>query len=263
MEHYTTFDYEVSDHIGLLTLNRPQVVNAINEAMTRELTEFWAARRQDLETRVIVLTGAGERGFCSGLDLKEAASGRIFGDNPTYDMARFYQVQAAISRLVLAMRQAPQPIIAAVFGAAMGGGFSFALGADVRVIAPDTQLVAQYINIGLGGADVGSSYFLPRLIGAGRAYEFLLTGDVMDAETALGLGLVSRVVAKDRLLDEAMAMAGRMCRHNPLGLRLTKEAINCNLDATGLEQALNLEDRNQSLCFAGLRYEGQPQGDGR
>ena len=262
MEHYTTFNYEVSDHIGILTLNRPQVVNAINEAMTLELTDFWAARRHDSETRVLVMTGAGDRGFCSGLDLKEAA-GQIFGDDATCDMNRFYLGQVAISRLVLAMRQAPQPIIAAVFGATMGGGLSFALGADVRIVSPDTEFVAQYINIGLGGADVGSSYFLPRLIGAGRAYEFLLTGDAMDAETALGLGLVSRIVPKDILLDEALAMAGRMSRHNPLGLRLTKEAINCNLDAAGLEQALNLEDRNQTLCFAALRYEGQTKGDGK
>ncbi len=252
MSDYQTIIYEVRDRVGLLTLNRPQRVNAIDETMIQELEEFWIARRQDLDTRAIIFSGAGEKGFCAGLDLKDT-SARLL----EVDVKGMYLLQNRVSRLLLAMRQAPQPIIGAIHGAAVGGGLSFALGCCVRIISPDARFAAAYINIGLGGADCGSSYFLPRLIGAGRAYEFMLTGDFMDAETAFNLGMVSRIVPRERLLDEALELAAKMCRKNPLGLRLTKEAINCNLDAAGLEQALNIEDRNQALCLATIRYEGQ------
>jgi enoyl-CoA hydratase/carnithine racemase len=247
-----TLLYEAQDHIGRLTLNRPGALNAISETMLDELEAFWAERRHDPDTRVIIMGAAGEKGFCAGMDLKEAVPRmtQLF-------LKDFYRFQQRMSRLLLAMRQAPQPIIATVFGPAVGGGLSFALAADIRLISPDARFGAAYINVGFGGADMGSSYFLPRLIGAGRAYEFLLTGQMMDAETALGLGLVSRVLPREELAGAADELARVMCRKNPLGLRLTKEAINLNLDAAGLESALNVEDRNQTLCFATLRYEGQ------
>jgi enoyl-CoA hydratase/carnithine racemase len=252
MSNYQAITYEVREHVGLLTLNRPESVNAINETMITELEEFWSVCRHDAETRVIIFSGAGEKGFCAGIDLKDT-SARL----PEADVATMYMMQHRVSRLILAMRQAPQPIIGAIHGAAVGGGLSFALGCCIRIISPDTRFAASYINIGLGGADCGSSYFLPRLIGAGRAYEFMLTGDFMDAETAFDLGMVSRVVSREELMKEALELAARMCRKNPVGLRLTKEAINCNLDAAGLEQALSIEDRNQTVCLATIRYEGQ------
>lgn len=251
MSQYTTLLYQLEDHIGTLTLNRPQNLNAINDDMLDELTDFWHQRRHDLEARVIILRGAGERGFCGGLDIKQAWPRVMAGDLPG-----FYDFQQKLSRLLLYMRQCPQPIIAAIHGSAVGGGLSMAVASDVRVISPDVRFAAAYNHIGLGGADMGSSYFLPRLIGAGRAYEFLLTGDFMDAATAQALGLVSRVVERDQLLPTALELAQTMCRKNPLGLRLTKEAINASLEASGLEQMLVMEDRNQALCFATLRYEG-------
>ncbi|MBU1740005.1 MAG: enoyl-CoA hydratase/isomerase family protein [Proteobacteria bacterium] len=160
-----TLIYEVKDDIGRLTLNRPEALNAINQTMLDELEAFWAQRRHDLDTRVIILGAAGEKGFCAGLDLKEAVP-RMAG----LGVRQFHLFQQRMSRLLLAMRRAPQPIIATVFGPAVGGGFSFALAADVRLISPDARFGAAYINVGFGGADMGSSYFLPRLIGAGRAY---------------------------------------------------------------------------------------------
>lgn len=252
MTAYETLLYEVKDHIGLLTLNRPESINAVNLRMMEELEDFWNQRKQDEQVRVIILSGGGEKGFCSGLDIKEA-----FGRTAEYDVTLFYRSQQRMSRILSAMRFCPQPIIAAVHGAAAGIGFSLALASDIRVITPKARFAASYINIGFGGADIGSSYFLPRLIGAGRAYEFLLTGEFMDSETAMNLGLASRLVEKDELLPTAMHLAEIMCLKNPLGLRLTKEAINVNLDAGGLEQALHLEDRNQSLCFTTIRYESK------
>jgi enoyl-CoA hydratase/carnithine racemase len=154
------------------------------------------------------------------------------------------------------MRRVPQPIICAVHGAATGLGFSFALASDVRVISPDARFSAAYINIGLGGADMACSYFLPRLIGAGRAYEFMLTGNFVSGQEAMDLGLASRMVERENVLETALELARTMGSKNPMGLRLTKEAINMNIDAGGLEQALNLEDRNQTLLMARGRLGG-------
>ena len=243
----------MEEGIGALFLNRPHVYNAVNQKMVEELEAFWKERLYDLDTHVIILRGNGDKGFCAGLDLKETME-----MTPEMNADRFYRFQTRLARLNLAMRQAPQPIICAVHGAAAGIGFSFALASDVRVISHDARFSAAYINIGLGGADMACSYFLPRLIGAGRAYEFMLTGNFMSAQDATSLGLASRLVERDRLMETALDLARTMNTKNPMGLRLTKEAINMNLDAGGLEQALNMEDRNQTLLFArGLSGKGE------
>lgn len=243
---YETIEYDVKEEgIGILSLNRPRRYNSVSHQMMEELEAFWKERLYDLDTHVIILKGNGERGFCAGLDMKENVKMA-----PDMNTDQFYRFQARLARLNLAMRQAPQPIICAVHGAAAGLGFSFALASDVRVITRDARFSAAYINIGLGGADMACSYFLPRLMGAGRAYEFMLTGNFMSADEAVALGLVSRIVERDKLMETALDLASTMNTKNPMGLRLTKEAINMNLDAGGLEQALNMEDRNQVLLVA-------------
>ena len=249
-----TIEYQPAEKgIGILALNRPRKYNAVNLEMLEELETFWTERSSDLDTHVVVLKGNGKRGFCAGLDMKETM--KLV---PGMDADAFYRFQSRLARLNLAMRRAPQPIIAAVHGAAVGLGFSFALASDVRVVTPEVRFGAAYINVGLGGADMGCSYFLPRLIGAGRAYEFMLTGNYLSAEEAMGLGLVSRVVEEGQLLETAMDLARAMNSKNPMGLRLTKEAINVNIDAGGLEQALQMEDRNQTL----LALRGMLDGGG-
>lgn len=244
---YKTIEYSTpSKGIMALSLNRPEVYNAVNHLMMEELEHFWRERLYDLDTRVIILKGKGEKGFCAGLDMKETAamSGK-------FNVEELYRFQARLARINLHMRRAPQPVISAVHGAAAGQGFSFVLASDIRVISPDAKFCAAYINIGLGGADMSCSYFLPRMIGAGRAYEFMYTGRFMSSEEAVNLGLVSKLVEKDRLYDEAMEYAKILMSKNPMALRLTKEAINMNLDACGMEQALNMEDRNQTLLAMG------------
>ncbi|MCP4104838.1 MAG: enoyl-CoA hydratase/isomerase family protein [Desulfobacteraceae bacterium] len=240
---YETIIYETPEKgIGILTLNRPHNYNAVNHKMMVELETFWKERLYDLETVVIILRGNGEKGFCAGLDMKETAE-----IAPKMNMPEFYRFQARLARINLAMRRAPQPVICAIHGAAAGQGFSFALASDIRVITPDARFCAAYINIGLGGADMSCSYFLPRMIGAGRAYEFMYTGDFMSADEAMSLGLASRIVEQEKLQDTAMEYAKTLMSKNHMGLRLTKEAINMNIDAGGLEQALNIEDRNQTM----------------
>lgn len=245
MERYNSISWEIVDEgIGLLTLNRPEAYNAVDGEMLDELETFWRVRLYDLDTKVIIMRGAGEKGFCAGLDMKytmENAS--AMKDNA----AESYKFQARLGRLNLAMRRAPQPIITLVHGAAAGEGFSFVLASDIRIISPDARFCAAYINIGLGGADMACSYLLPRLIGAGRAYEIMYLGEFVSAQEAVELGLISRVVDREDLYDTGLEMARKMAARNPLVLRLTKEAINMNIDAGGMEQALCMEDRNQIL----------------
>ena len=235
-------EFKVEEGIGYLTLNRPKTYNAFDLPMVEALEAFLRERRYDENTRVIILDGGSAKGFCAGLDTKVYAP-EIFKMDPV----KAYDAQVRMSRLFLAMRQLPQPIIACVHGAAAGIGFSLAMASDVRILAEDARFSAAYINIGLGGADMASSYFLPRLIGAGRAYEYLLTGNWMDASTAMALGFASRVVTKQEMLNTAQGLAKTMVEKNPMGLRMTKEAINVNLDCAGLEAALNVEDRNQIM----------------
>lgn len=244
---YETISWETPQKgVGILSLNRPRLFNSVNYRMMEELESFWRDRREDLDTAVIILRGNGNKGFCAGLQMREAR--RLISE---MNLSRFYRFQARLARIPLAMRQAPQPIICAVHGPAVGLGFSFALASDIRVITTDARFSAAFINLGLGGADMACSYFLPRAIGAGRAYEFMYTGEFIPAETAMDLGLVSKIVVPDALMDATMSCARTLIGKNHLGLRLTKEAVNVNLDAAGLEQALQLEDRNQSLLAMG------------
>jgi len=243
MEEYRTIIWEVvEDGIGLLTLNRPAAYNSVNGEMLDELEDFWRSRLYDMDTRVIILRGAGEKGFCAGLDMRYTME-----NSSLANAADFYKFQARLGRLNLAMRRAPQPIIALVHGAAAGLGFSFVLASDIRIISTDARFCAAYINIGLGGADMACSYLLPRLIGAGRAYEIMYLGEFISAQEAADLGMISRIVDREALYDTGLAMARKIASRNPMVLRLTKEAVNMNIDAGGMEQALCMEDRNQVL----------------
>ena len=245
---YETIRLETEDNIAVLTLNRPKTVNAMNQKMIEELEHLFDLLQEDTESRVLILIGSGEKGFCSGMDMKESAAA-LFEASPEL----IYKAQSRASRLFYKMRCIPQPVIAAIHGAASGAGFSFAMASDVRLITPEARFNAAYINIGLGGADLASSYFLPRLIGSGRANEYLLTGNFMYAEEAMQLGFASRMVPREKLLEEAIALARIMTGKNPIGLQMTKEAINQNLGVSSLEQALHLENRNQAFMITAMK----------
>ena len=240
---YETIEYkEIEAGIGEIALNRPRRYNSVSFQMVKELEHFWRKRQHDPDTHVLILRGNGEKGFCAGLDMREAVH-----NISDMDPDRFYAFQARLARLTLAMRRVPQPIVCAVHGPAVGLGLTFALASDIRIVSGDARFSAAFVNIGLGGADMACSYFLPRLIGAGRAYEFMLTGEFFSAEEALQLGMISRIMERSELNRAALCLAQTLNSKNPLGLRLTKEAINMSLDAGGLEQVLSLEDRNQAL----------------
>jgi enoyl-CoA hydratase len=236
---FETLLLDKRDQIAWLTLNRPASLNAMNAALVRELRAFFSGLRDDHETRVVVLRGAG-RAFCAGLDLKEGAGGGSVQEG--------LRAQRLISELVILMRRAPQPIVACVHGSACGGGFALALGADVRLAGESARMNAAFIRIGLSACDVGVSYFLPRMVGASVAAELLLTGNFIEAARAERLGLVSRVVPDADLDAAAESLAKDILRNSPLGVRLTKECLNASLDAGSLEQVIAMEDRNQILC---------------
>lgn len=238
---YANLTIEARDAVEILTLNRPEALNALSETLVAELSDYLQGLKLRRECRVVVLRGAG-RGFCAGLDIKEYRT----ATEETH-LQRSWRVQVTLADMLRTMRALPQPFIALGHGAACGGGFSLMLASDVRLGAPSLRMNAAYIKIGLGGADLGSSYFLPRLVGASLAAELLLTGRFIDANRALALGLLSRVVAEDELLDAGLALAHEMVANAPYGLALTKQALNLNIDAPSLDAALALEDRQQAL----------------
>jgi enoyl-CoA hydratase len=238
---YETLRIDREGHLTWLTLDRPGALNAMNATLVQELRDFFWRLPEDLETRVVVMRGAG-RAFCAGLDLKEPPPTTGSGGVPG-----FLRGQRTISELVMLMRRAPQPVVAAVHGAACGGGFAMALAADVRIAADTARMNAAFIRLGLSACDVGVSYFLPRLVGASVAAELLLTGNFIDAGRAERTGLVSRVVPEAELEGAARALAGDMLRNAPLGLRLTKECLKLAIDAGSLEEVVAMEDRNQAL----------------
>ena len=220
-----------------LTLNRPEQLNALNSAMVEELNAYFSGLKKRLETRVVVLKANG-RAFCAGLDLAEGVQGGV---------RDAYAVQTAIGDIMKGIANCPQPVIALLHGAACGGGFTLALAADIRLAAPNTRMNAAFIKIGLTGCDMGSSYFLPRLVGASVASELLLTGRFIDADRALRVNLVSDVVEKDQLEASAQALIDDMLQTAPMGLRLTKQALRLALDAPSLDAAMALEDRHQVM----------------
>lgn len=234
---------EARGQIEIATLNRPARLNALSEGLVDELNDYFGGLAARPAVRVVILRGAG-RGFCAGLDIQEDRSS---DETP---VLRTLRTQTSIGNIYRKMRACPQPIIALGHGAAAGGGLSLMLAADVRYAAPGFRCNAAYIRIGLGGCDMASSYFLPRLVGASLASEMILTGRFIDAERALSAGLVSEIVAEDELLDRGLALAEEMLATSPWGLRLSKQALNLNVDAQSLDAAMAIEDRQQVILSA-------------
>lgn len=240
-------------HVAVVTLNRPDRLNAMSIDLAVALDARLDEIAAENDTWVVVLTGAG-RAFCSGLDLKD------YGVLPGIDgltVGRIAQrSMRAYSRIVLTMRRLPQPIIAAVNGPAYGGGMCLTLAADLRIAARSAVFNATGIVNGLTSTEMAAGWLLPRLIGASRSNDMLLTGREVGAAEAVEMGLVARVVDDGAALDEALEAAQAMCRFSPYGLSMTKNALWASLEIGSLETAIELEDRNQlMLGFTGNLQE--------
>ena len=235
-------------HVRRIALNRPDHLNAMTselcEALHRELAETGA----DRSCRALILTGAG-RAFCAGLDLR--GYGAAPGNDGTDEARDRLGNQVHMSSLILALRALPQPVIAAVNGPAAGFGLALVLGSDIRYGAREAVLRAAFINIGVSNCDMATSWLLPRLIGASRAHELMLTGRRVDAEEALRIGLLADVVEGDRLAERALAAAEQIAALAPWGVRLTKQGMWDALEIPSEQAAVHYEDRQQIMSTFG------------
>jgi len=239
---YSTIKFEAREGVAFLTLSRPQVANALNDTMAIELTDACQIIRQRDDIRVVILSGEGEKGFCAGGDLKEFADGL---ENHQYESKQRLVLRSNSVNTIASLNR---PVIAAVHGYALGLGLGLALGCDIR-IADDSAVFAS--------PDVGKGYIpmsgvtqrLPRLIGRGKALEMLVTGERIDAQEAWRIGLVNKVVPRDRLLPEAEEWARKLAAKAPVAMRFARETVNKGMDMT-LEQGLRLEADLYFLLFS-------------
>ena len=235
-----------SDGVVVVRLNRPECLNAINEVMQSELSNLLGDLAADQSVRAVVLTGAG-RGFCAGIDMRDFGPNVPGATAPALDRMRFQEKMAALAE---AVRQLPQPVIAAVNGPCVGAGLALCLAADIRICSAEASFGNAAILLGLSGAEMGMSYHLPRIVGTSVAADWMLTGRTVSAGEADRRGLVSEVVEPDRLAKRAAELASLIAGLAPLGVQLTKRALQVNTDAASLSSALELENRNQVISHA-------------
>lgn len=238
---YKCLIYEEQDHIATLTLNRPERLNALGDTLRDDLHHAIERASDDDAIRAIILTGAG-RGFCSGGDVKAMNENKEQGQtSPLLD-----RIAPSRDRTVLAMRDAPKPVIAAVNGPAAGAGMNLALACDIRIASSQARFGETFAKRGLH-VDWGGTYFLPRLVGMAKACELIFTGEVIGAEEALALGIVTHVVDPDALMPTVRELALKIAAGPPIAIRLAKRALYRSQD-TDLRAALEFETYAQNIC---------------
>lgn len=240
------------DRIAVVTLDRPDRLNALSSTLLTDLKDAFTNLRHDRSVAAVVLAGEG-RGFCAGTDL----SG---GRDPAPDAAgrgpvgAVYRTQQHVAEAVLAVHECPKPVIAAVHGAAVGGGLALALAADLRVATSSARFGAVFINVGLSSCDVGVSYLLPRVVGPTRAAELMLTGRHFSGDEAMAFGMLNAVVDDGQHLDRALDLAGQVAAQHEFGLEFTKSGLHAAIDAPSLRYAMELENRTQALGTFGGNF---------
>ncbi|WP_423748063.1 enoyl-CoA hydratase/isomerase family protein [Frankia canadensis] len=250
LPEFETLAIEVLDGaIAVLRVNRPERMNSQTVTMFHEFGAAALALR-DSGLRALVLTGAGTRAFCAGFDLDEIDVITRMG------VREFLAFQETATGGIQAIRHLPFPVLAAVHGPATGGGLALALAADIRYAAPTAKFSAAFVRVGLSIGELGTSFNLVRLIGPGRAAEIGYTGRLVGAEEAARIGLANRVVPSESLLAETLATARLIAANSPGGVRLSKRAIQRNLEITSYAAALELENRGQALL---TRTEDMPE----
>jgi enoyl-CoA hydratase/carnithine racemase len=241
MMSYKCLIYDEQDGIATITMNRPERLNALGDTLREDLHHAVVRASEDPSIRVIILTGAG-RGFCSGGDVKVMNENKNSGrESPLMD-----KVAPSRDRTLLAMREAPKPVIAAVNGPAAGAGMNIALACDIRIASTTARFGETFVRRGLH-VDWGGTYFLPRIVGMAKACELIFTGDVIDADEALALGIVSKVVAPQDLMPTVRELALKMAAGPPIAIRLAKRALYHNQECD-LQAALEYETYAQNIC---------------
>jgi enoyl-CoA hydratase/carnithine racemase len=259
------FLYNVSDGIATITLNRPDVLNALTFAIYKQLRDLMENLRHDDDVKVVIITGAG-KGFCSGGDVDD-----IIGELFARDMKGHLEFTRMTGALVQNMRLLDKPIIAAINGTAAGAGSVIALASDLRIASEKAKFAFLFTKVGLTGADMGAAYLLPRIVGQGRAMELLLLGDTIDAATADKFGLVNAVVPHDDLMPTVREWASRLATGPTLAISMTKRMVNneWNMDlASAIEaeaqaQALMLMGQDHRAFYAAFKEKQTPRFTGR
>ncbi|MCW3834455.1 enoyl-CoA hydratase/isomerase family protein [Sphingomonas canadensis] len=244
MKDYSTISVEQEGAVDWLTLNRPDRLNALDATMVCELWDYFQGLQSDYSRRIVVLRGAG-KAFCAGLDL-------VWFNTAKEKMPRGATDKGpgpSLSDIVLSMRSCPQVIISLVHGAACGGGFNFALASDIRIAGRSARMNVAFVKLGLSGCELGTSYFLPRTVGASVAAELMMTGRFIHADRALATGLVSEVVDDDQLEATARALIGDLLAASPTGLRKTKETMARASGMDDLAAVIALEEHTQTMCM--------------
>jgi enoyl-CoA hydratase len=213
---YETLIYEKKDNIGVLTINRPEKLNALSNELMGELAQFLDDIENDEELRILVITGAGEKAFVAGADIQELVD---------RDALLGRKVSRTRQEIFSRIENLPIPVIAAVNGYALGGGLELALACSIRICSDRAQFGAPEVKLGIIPGD-GGTQRLPRLVGLGRAMEIVLTGDFIDAQEAYRIGLVNQVISHDELMEKAMGLAQKIAKRPPLAVRYAKEAVN-------------------------------------
>ena len=237
------YDHDADTNVATVTLNRPERLNALTFEVYDELRETFEALDVEPGVRAIVLTGAGERAFCTGGDVND-----IIGELHGRDYQGLLDFTRRTGALILSMLRCRRPIVAALNGQVAGAGAVITAACDLRIAAEDARIAYLFTKVGLSGADMGASWLLPRIVGLGRATELLMTGDFIDAREAHRIGLYNRVVAKDQVRQEAREWAERLARGPSFGLEVTKKMLyrEASMD---LESALAAEVEIQAACM--------------
>ncbi|MFA6411769.1 MAG: enoyl-CoA hydratase-related protein [Syntrophales bacterium] len=238
MKEYKTIILEKKDGIGYITLNRPEVFNAISQELIDEFSDALDTVNKDYEIQVLILTGAG-KGFQAGADIRELSM------MTPMSILRWNE---GVLRNHAKLEKLRQPVIAAINGLAMGGGLELALSCSIRIVVAGAKLALPEVKLGIIPG-TGGTQRLPRLIGKGKAYELLLTGDTITAEEALNIGLVNKVVPKGEALTAAEEMARKIMANAPIAVEMCKDAVEIGMDLP-LEQAIQYSQKNCITCFS-------------
>ena len=236
---------------GILTMNRPEAMNSISPPMIPGIDDALRELAGDRSCRSIIITGAG-RAFCAGIDVKSVAArdakvdeGRAVGPDPVVtDLERLH---IELSRFIRTIHSLPVPVIAAVNGAAVGAGFALAAACDLRIGSERSMFMDGFVSRGISGCELGLSYFLPKIVGASLAFDWMMTGRRVKSDEALAAGLIGQLVGEDELIPVALSLASAVARNAPMAVTMTKEVMWANLHAASLDHALALESRTQSL----------------
>jgi enoyl-CoA hydratase/carnithine racemase len=234
---------ELDDGIAGVTLNRPDLLNAIDGALLDGIDEA-LDKLSSWNYRVAVLTGAG-RGFCAGADL--SGTGQPWTEPAGAPFKTTYDSQVRLADQMTRLYELPIPVVAAVNGVAVGGGLAYSLHCDIRIASEAARFGSAFIKAGFSSMDMGTSYLLPKIVGAGVARELMLTGRIIDAREAFRIGLVHEVVPPEKLADVALEMARTIAANNAFGVWQTKTGLNAALDAPSLRHAKEIENRTQVL----------------